>query len=442
MVWGINLERLLTAQTRAENYFINTPYFSHFVELCVLSYPSPLEERAPTITKVFLFVIAGFIEYLAAATTADILDIYFKLVGDWLNIGPKSSGSALFEDNDVGYERIMLWLCALRFISRSRSFFRRPLRRAGRVRLHDLIVSSFWYNPALVFHLTLKILSYCFAWIPLRFGPLYLFWCLFAPSSEIPTLGLASWLRTEEGREKVANITKGDFSLWYVAKCTISTMFLEKVVTNLPFVTIHVTFFAQGLVFYSAMWPKTRSKLSTKVGKLLESIPEPLIRVVEKVYLALERFVFVLAANIQRFALLVLRLLNTFVTNLATTYKYWNKVHKNEPADVHSARGPKIRLLKVLPSLSTESPIKCEIEWHEVANLPKYKAISYTWGKPLLVHKITVDETSVMITRSAQDVLQNIRSSWKTELIWIDAICIDQTSNDDKAEQIPLMPQI
>ncbi|EHL01417.1 putative Heterokaryon incompatibility protein 6, OR allele [Glarea lozoyensis 74030] len=102
----------------------------------------------------------------------------------------------------------------------------------------------------------------------------------------------------------------------------------------------------------------------------------------------------------------------------------------------------KIRLLRVLPALSTKEPIICELQWHAVANPPKYRAISYSWGNPAFVYEISVDEKPVKITRSAQDVLQNIRSSWKTEAVWIDAICIDQSSNEDKAQQIPLMPLI
>lgn len=79
MVWEINFERLLTAPGRAENYFINTPYFSHFVELCIVRYPSALEETAPAATKLILLLIVGFFEYLAAATLADLIDIYVKL---------------------------------------------------------------------------------------------------------------------------------------------------------------------------------------------------------------------------------------------------------------------------------------------------------------------------------------------------------------------------
>ncbi|EPE25008.1 hypothetical protein GLAREA_11589 [Glarea lozoyensis ATCC 20868] len=442
MVWGINFERLLTAQSRAENYFINTPYFSHFVELCVLSYPSPLEESAPAVTKIFLFLIAGFFEYLAAATVADITDIYFKLCGDWLNIGPKRPGNALFEDNDVGYERIIFSLFALRFATRARAFFRQPLRRGGRVRLHDVVISSFWFNPALIFHVVLRALSYCFAFIPLRFGPLYLFWCLFAPSSEIPTLGLATWLRTEDGREKIAKVTKGDFSFWYITKCTISTIFLEKVVTNLPFVTIHITLFAQGLVFYSATWPKTRSALGEKAERILKQLPEPLLQQFESAYMAVEWLLFLLANAIRRCALTILRILSTSITLFASTCMSQRKKYQSRKMDETLESSDKIRLLRVLPALSTKEPIICELQWHAVANPPKYRAISYSWGNPAFVYEISVDEKPVKITRSAQDVLQNIRSSWKTEAVWIDAICIDQSSNEDKAQQIPLMPLI
>jgi hypothetical protein len=408
----------------------------------VLSYPSPLEEKAPLTTRIFLLLIVGFFEYVTVAIIADITDIYVKLCGHWFSTGPNRPENVFFDDNDLGYERIMLCLFALRFATRAKAFFRRPLKQAGRVRLHDFIVSSFWYNPALVFHVALNILSYCFKSVPLRFGPLYLFWCLMAPASEVPMFGLGTLVRTEEGRKKLKETSKGNFSFWYITKCTISTIFLEKVVTDLPVVTIHVTLFAQGLVYYSATWPKTRSKLGIIVEEFLKTIPETLLQTLDSVYVAFEWNIFVLARDIQRCALVFMRLLMVLMTTISSRYRNRRIASQRTTTDDTLGNGDRIRLLKVSPSTSNEASIECELQWYNIADTPKYKAISYTWGEPSLVYDITVSGKPVKVTRSARDVLRNLRSAWKTETLWIDAICIDQSSNEDKAQQIPLMPQI
>jgi hypothetical protein len=47
--------------------------YHQFLELCVTSYPSPLEESAPRGAKFFLLVLAGTFEYLAALWAANLL---------------------------------------------------------------------------------------------------------------------------------------------------------------------------------------------------------------------------------------------------------------------------------------------------------------------------------------------------------------------------------
>jgi hypothetical protein len=101
-----------------------------------------------------------------------------------------------------------------------------------------------------------------------------------------------------------------------------------------------------------------------------------------------------------------------------------------------------IRLLKVNPSLLREETIECELCWYELEKAPVYRAISYTWGSNILCRRIIVNGMPVMVTRSAHEVLMNVRSSFRRKTIWIDAICIGQKDKNDKARQIPLMPKI
>jgi hypothetical protein len=102
----------------------------------------------------------------------------------------------------------------------------------------------------------------------------------------------------------------------------------------------------------------------------------------------------------------------------------------------------KFRLIKLFPGCS-EEPLECslltyDIEDHEVS----YQALSYTWGDKLLTESILCEGIPVKITRNLHSALCRIRSKSDFILIWNDALCIDQNSPDERAEQIPLMSKI
>ncbi|OAL46680.1 HET-domain-containing protein [Pyrenochaeta sp. DS3sAY3a] len=73
---------------------------------------------------------------------------------------------------------------------------------------------------------------------------------------------------------------------------------------------------------------------------------------------------------------------------------------------------------------------------------PSYEAISYTWGDPNAKHSVTVDSSSISVTRNALDVLHFMAPMYGSRLIWIDSVCIDQRDNVDKNQQVALMAKI
>ncbi len=73
---------------------------------------------------------------------------------------------------------------------------------------------------------------------------------------------------------------------------------------------------------------------------------------------------------------------------------------------------------------------------------PRYEAISYAWGEPPSTRYISCDGTSIPIRQNLFDALRHIRYSDKPRKLWIDALCINQHDNAEKATQIPLMKYI
>ncbi|KAK1529792.1 hypothetical protein CPAR01_12104 [Colletotrichum paranaense] len=93
-------------------------------------------------------------------------------------------------------------------------------------------------------------------------------------------------------------------------------------------------------------------------------------------------------------------------------------------------------------------PIHVGLESYKDTHFPDYDAISYTWGdengNSECCHPIYVGGHWDIIfqTRNCCDMLIYLRPSRGLKLIWVDAICIDQNSTDERATQVAEMGQI
>jgi hypothetical protein len=74
---------------------------------------------------------------------------------------------------------------------------------------------------------------------------------------------------------------------------------------------------------------------------------------------------------------------------------------------------------------------------------PPYEAISYTWGEnPKMIKKIFVNGLPFYTTPSTFNVLRTRSSPWKTRVLWIDSICINQDDLEERSSQVLLMGEI
>jgi hypothetical protein len=100
-----------------------------------------------------------------------------------------------------------------------------------------------------------------------------------------------------------------------------------------------------------------------------------------------------------------------------------------------------IRLLILHRRLPSE-PVSCSLVHFSLDHAPRYEALSYTWGNSNKARRIWVNGHSFEVTESAYEILRTRSSFWASRLLWIDSICINQTSNDEKTHQIGLMRDI
>ncbi|KAK0750554.1 heterokaryon incompatibility, partial [Schizothecium vesticola] len=73
-----------------------------------------------------------------------------------------------------------------------------------------------------------------------------------------------------------------------------------------------------------------------------------------------------------------------------------------------------------------------------------YEAISWAWDTPAEqgTNTLLIDGMELGISPNMYRILSLLVPIRGTRLVWIDAICIDQTSSAEKQDQIPLMTKI
>ncbi|KAK5655598.1 hypothetical protein OQA88_5529 [Cercophora sp. LCS_1] len=115
------------------------------------------------------------------------------------------------------------------------------------------------------------------------------------------------------------------------------------------------------------------------------------------------------------------------------------------PIDPHNS----IRLLRVQPNGPSPATYTFEIVPLQHLRNTSYKALSYTWGSatsPSDIHTITIASQPFAIRTNLFNFLttfsQQLRPSDEPQLLFIDALCIDQLSPSERTAQIPHMSRI
>ncbi|KNG85570.1 hypothetical protein ANOM_006643 [Aspergillus nomiae NRRL 13137] len=100
-----------------------------------------------------------------------------------------------------------------------------------------------------------------------------------------------------------------------------------------------------------------------------------------------------------------------------------------------------IRLLNLLPGKWFD-PIHCTWQIVSLNGNPKYKALSYVWGRSKHSQPIYLNGSPIHITKHLRRALQQLRSGSEAVCLWVDAVCINQSDDEEKTEQVKMMGKI
>ncbi|RYP15316.1 hypothetical protein DL765_005797 [Monosporascus sp. GIB2] len=99
------------------------------------------------------------------------------------------------------------------------------------------------------------------------------------------------------------------------------------------------------------------------------------------------------------------------------------------------------RLLELLPG-SDHEQITCNLAEASIDDPPRYSALSYTWGTTPRTKTVLINGQSFLVTDNLWAALWHLRLPDRKRIIWIDAICIDQTNIEERNRVVLRMKDI
>jgi hypothetical protein len=106
-----------------------------------------------------------------------------------------------------------------------------------------------------------------------------------------------------------------------------------------------------------------------------------------------------------------------------------------------------------LPFPTGEQPVYCHLATFPLSSAPSYVAVSYTWAtedgdsrksQPLIICPEHADggKTVIWITTNCANTLRQVRARSKIDVVWVDAVCINQDQISERNYQVGMMDRI
>lgn len=94
-----------------------------------------------------------------------------------------------------------------------------------------------------------------------------------------------------------------------------------------------------------------------------------------------------------------------------------------------------IWLLTLHTASEQDSTIFCTLSHASLsAETPAYEAISYVWGTPCLSASMLLNNVNFHVTPSLAYILSALRLKSQTKVLWIDALCINQSDLQERSK--------
>lgn len=112
--------------------------------------------------------------------------------------------------------------------------------------------------------------------------------------------------------------------------------------------------------------------------------------------------------------------------------------------EVHPASSMIDHIISCTLLESSLRPLSMEDSLEDISLKPQhlYHTISYAWGDASIKSQVRVNGQLLEVGRNSEQALKSIQLKHYSRIVWIDAICIDQTNLDEKAHQVAAMAEL
>jgi hypothetical protein len=114
----------------------------------------------------------------------------------------------------------------------------------------------------------------------------------------------------------------------------------------------------------------------------------------------------------------------------------------SHPGPLHEPLPTSTSHFRLLEILEGDNQIVCKLTIWPIATAPSYHALSYTWGDEASTCCIQINGRSCVVRANCAYILRQAFASRSSKYYWVDAICIDQLSNQEKNHQVAMMGQL
>ncbi|KAI5364716.1 Putative heterokaryon incompatibility [Septoria linicola] len=101
-----------------------------------------------------------------------------------------------------------------------------------------------------------------------------------------------------------------------------------------------------------------------------------------------------------------------------------------------------IRVVALHSSREHDDPVVCDLHTKSLNAKVEFEALSYVWGDQQHTTAIQVNGFLFQAAKNLEEALRRLRHPERQRILWIDAICIDQTDNEERTQQVGLMGEI
>jgi len=104
-------------------------------------------------------------------------------------------------------------------------------------------------------------------------------------------------------------------------------------------------------------------------------------------------------------------------------------------------KSQQFRLLRIHPGQKSQI-VKCDLYIAVLKRRMGFEALSYVWGDPEPTTDILINKARFPVRANLRAAFRRLRRSDEDRILWVDAICINQTDDEEKGHQVNLMSRI